>query len=324
MGNYTFVHVPYCSGDNHLGNVSRNWSGAARRQAGYYNALSAVRWTLANVGKLASLVFMGQSAGSVGLQLWAEYLLKIFDYERSAVIADSFAFVFPPAVQTLIFEDGGACDLPIFTEDVQAKCNAGEITLQDIFGRAIKKNNEVNFGMVQSKIDEVELFFYNAIIQSLPVNVPPLTPAGFLVEANRIFQGYDANPNFFLYAIDGSHHVFTNLDVFFTAGTLGAVNGSSAMQPLLFEWIKLLASRSSTVRNECAGPRKPNEVANGDRFCDEMLFYSPKLWPAWTYFVMGSLALFTVVLILAHRLRTNRNHMHASSSDCACEKTEAV
>merc|ERR1712048_472395 len=68
--NYTFVHVPYCSGDNHLGNVSRDWGGAARRQAGYDNALSAVRWTLANICKLDALVLMGQSAGSVGVQLW--------------------------------------------------------------------------------------------------------------------------------------------------------------------------------------------------------------------------------------------------------------
>jgi hypothetical protein len=157
--NYTFVHVPYCSGDNHIGNVSRDWGGAARRQAGYYNALSAVRWTLASVGKLGSLVLMGQSAGSVGIQLWAEYLLESFEYERATVVADSFAFVFPPAVQTLLIQDADSCDLPIFTKDIQAKCNAGELTLQDAFGGTIKKNDEVKFGMVQSKTDEVELFF---------------------------------------------------------------------------------------------------------------------------------------------------------------------
>merc|ERR1712048_716293 len=199
MGNYTFVHVPYCSGDNHIGNVSRGWGGAARRQAGYYNALSAVRWTLANVGTLGSLVLMGQSAGSVGIQLWAEYLLESFDYERATVVADSFAFVFPPAVQTLLIQDVDSCDLPIFTKDIPTKCNAGELTLQDAFGRAIKKNDEVKFGMVQSKTDEVELFFFNAITQGLQLNMTPLTPAGFLVAVNRIFQGY-ANPNFFLYA----------------------------------------------------------------------------------------------------------------------------
>merc|ERR1712014_155420 len=157
-----------------------------------------------------------------------------------------------------------------------------------------------------------------------PMNVSPLTPAGFLVEANRIFQGYDANPYFFLYAIDGSHHVFTNLDVFFTAGTLGAVNGSAAMQPLLFEWIEMLASHNNKIRNQCAGPLKPNDVANGDRFCDEMLFYSPTPWPAWMYFVIGAIVICLVVLILLLLIclvvRKNGATRHVSSSDCTCAK----
>jgi len=320
--NYTFVHVLYCSGDNHLfANVSRDWGGAVRRQAGYNNALSAVRWTLANVGKVSSFVLMGQSAGSIGVQLWAEHLLEVFDYERAAVIADSFAGVFPPGVQSLLFKDGGACSSHILAEDMQAKCHAGDITVQDVFSRAIKKNDEVSFGIIQSKGDEVQLVYYNAMVQSLQLNVTLLTPAGLLVEANRIFQGY-TNPNFGLYAIDGSHHVFTNLDVFFSAGTLGEVNGSASMQPLLFEWTSMFASHSSKIRNQCAGPLKPNDVANGDRFCDEILFHSPHPFPARTYLVIGAVAFCPVIFALLHRLRKHR--MHTSSSEPAREKTESV
>merc|ERR1711953_409068 len=152
----------------------------------------------------------------------------------------------------------------------------------------------------------------------------PLTPAGFLVAANRIFQGYDANPNFVLYSIDGSHHVFTNMDVFFTAGTLGAVNGSAAMQPLLFELTKMLASHSRKIRNQCAGPLKPNDVTNGDSFCDEILFYNPSPWSVWTSFVIGAAALCLVVFILLHRLRDNEIKRYTSSSDCVCGNTETV
>ena len=53
---------------------------------------------------LASQV-SGCSAGSLGTQIWAEYILKTFDSKESAVVSDSYAGVFPDGTQgPLVYE----------------------------------------------------------------------------------------------------------------------------------------------------------------------------------------------------------------------------
>jgi len=107
FNDYTIVHVLYCSGDLHIGDVTRNYSynGNTVIQSGYNNTLATIIWVLGQIGNdtttgqlspiFSKLVILGSSAGSLAAQLWSDYLLNTFKYESAAVISDSFVGVLP-------------------------------------------------------------------------------------------------------------------------------------------------------------------------------------------------------------------------------------
>jgi len=93
---HTIVHVLYCSGDLHAGNVTRPYSdgkGEPVEQRGFYNTRASVDWAKANLdAHLSSLVMSGCSAGSLGVQAWAAELLEELSYDNAAVVRASAAW----------------------------------------------------------------------------------------------------------------------------------------------------------------------------------------------------------------------------------------
>jgi hypothetical protein len=94
--NYTIVHVLYCSGDLHGGNVTRPYddsAGVPVQQKGYYNTKSAIDWINANFDyELDDMLLSGCSAGSLGVQAWADTLIEEFDSASISVVADRYLF----------------------------------------------------------------------------------------------------------------------------------------------------------------------------------------------------------------------------------------
>jgi hypothetical protein len=97
---YTIVHVLYCSGDVHGGNVVRDYNDAAGQpvvQSGLKNVQSALDWVKGQVkagnlaGTFSNFVVMGCSAGSLGAQLWGSELLSQLSWKQAAVVPDSYA-----------------------------------------------------------------------------------------------------------------------------------------------------------------------------------------------------------------------------------------
>jgi hypothetical protein len=105
FNDYTIVHILYCSGDLHIGDVTRNYSynGNTVIQSGYNNTLATIRWVVGQIGKntgqlspiFSKLVILGSSAGSLAAQLWSDFLLNTFKHKSAAVISDSFAGILP-------------------------------------------------------------------------------------------------------------------------------------------------------------------------------------------------------------------------------------
>ena len=96
FSNYTLVEILYCSGDVHGGNASRSYGAV---QTGAENTAAVLNWIKRQNLSLDDLIITGCSAGSVGAQIWAEYILSNFHAKSSAVIPDSFVGVFPPGSQ---------------------------------------------------------------------------------------------------------------------------------------------------------------------------------------------------------------------------------
>jgi hypothetical protein len=100
--NVISVHVLYCSGDLHGGNVTRPYqslNGGSVVQVGLDNAYSALEWVKSQqqhkrlASHFSDLVVMGCSAGSIGAQIWARFLLEQLEWDHAAVIPDSYVCI---------------------------------------------------------------------------------------------------------------------------------------------------------------------------------------------------------------------------------------
>mmetsp|Transcript_17901 Transcript_17901/g.48716 ORF Transcript_17901/g.48716 Transcript_17901/m.48716 type:complete len:526 (-) Transcript_17901:113-1690(-) len=210
---YLVVHINYCSGDAHAGNNVHYWVNTWMRQAGYNNSNAAVHWMLANADKhLKNLVIAGASAGSLGTQVWARTLLKLFksggrSYDHAAVFADSYLGNFPPGTQDIVYKDiFKVCSTPI-GQNWKYPCGNG-LTVQGAFSETMAMFPDVPFVLINSKADNIQSLFYAALSFTLQKRIVVLGPNLAYSMAAKVLHNYAQYPNFAVYQVDGDHHMF--------------------------------------------------------------------------------------------------------------------
>lgn len=248
---YTIVHVNYCSGDAHAGDTGRDWlvRGRHAEQRGYENALAAVNWAKANTDKhLQSFVIAGCSAGSLGAQIWAKRLLSEFSYSAAAVLADSYAGIFPDGVQGPVLEDSGICHTGLLSSTLAKTCTQKSLTVQDVYGEAMAKFPDVAFSHIMYKTDNTQRAFFTAIHLSIKHTPWALTGAGFYRRLSDIEEFYSRNPNFVLFDMSDDHHCCTDLK---------RLREAQADGESLLDWLHSFPLEpGDEVHSVCAGERK--------------------------------------------------------------------
>eukprot|EP00636_Phaeomonas_parva_P017610 CAMPEP_0118857550 /NCGR_PEP_ID=MMETSP1163-20130328/4596_1 /TAXON_ID=124430 /ORGANISM="Phaeomonas parva, Strain CCMP2877" /LENGTH=336 /DNA_ID=CAMNT_0006790875 /DNA_START=236 /DNA_END=1242 /DNA_ORIENTATION=- len=114
---YTVVIILYCSGDAHGGNVVRDYEvdGSSVVQVGQLNVQAALDWVAQqqdNGGlnaELDDLVMSGESAGSLGVQIWGADVAEQISAKRVKVLPDAFVGVFPETYTPQLIYDYGIC-----------------------------------------------------------------------------------------------------------------------------------------------------------------------------------------------------------------------
>ena len=262
---HTIVHVLYCSGDVHGGNVIRSYNdrwGVPVEQKGLANAQSVLDWTVrqqasgALASTLSELVIMGCSAGSIGAQLWGKQVLNTLKWEKAAVVPDSYAGIFPEGTTGPLVYDYGFCSSGFLSPELYAKCMDQTITMQDIDLEFIAATPTVPYTFIQSKVDDVQISFYIAIGLTSHVEDPLINTTEFYDDVNSVFGLYNANlANFVTYLVDGPHHCFTNQDLYYTADAMGPQDdGKTNAGLMLSDWANLVPLSEGEAQNTvCEG-----------------------------------------------------------------------
>lgn len=259
---HTIVTVLYCTGDYHGGDVKQAWG----YQKGYHNALSAVDWTRKNTPKkLKELVLSGVSTGTLGAMLWAPHLLEVLPAKHSTVLLDSDADVFPKGVEGHLAKAINSCNLPILSHTMQRECSHGRYHALDNLAIALKANCKTQFGMLQSKVDENQIWVFQTFATSFGWADADALISGeeFYHKSMVEFKEMSHFANFHYFLVSGDTHTFTFTDDFYTATTAGAtgVDGGKKM----IEWVGDLVAVScmfhhSHLESECfAGPSNSTE-----------------------------------------------------------------
>lgn len=263
---YTVVHALYCSGDVYSGDVTQSYKhmGKPVIQHGVANAQFAVDWAKeqgfgGSDGVLENFVGMGCSAGSVGVQMWADKLLTTFPAETVAIVPDSYAGLFPPNSVGPLMKNYGVCDTDLISPNLKAPCYEGALDIQDVVSSHISAYERSPFAFIQSKVDAVQQSFYVAVGLTTRGESAVITPAKFYEGISNIFSGYNKLPNFITYLIDGPMHCFTNMDVMYKATNAGPDGHRNPSDPApddltLRDWLEQLPlSTGEKASTECAG-----------------------------------------------------------------------
>jgi len=210
---YTVVVVPACSGDLHVGNVTRSYkdlNGVPVEQRGYYNTRAVLDWVKANTAgrRLSSFLITGESAGGIGVQVWAPTLLSELSYEKAAVVIDSYVGVFPSGFEGSIVSEFGVCETGLFKrQHLQDSCYTNRTTVADALDAAIEAFPRVVFAMINSKYDETQQMFYN--VAAMTSGRRKTDDIAYNRDMLAILRRHNRFPNFVSYLVTSRQHVFT-------------------------------------------------------------------------------------------------------------------
>ncbi|CAE6940215.1 unnamed protein product [Symbiodinium natans] len=261
---YTIVHINYCSGDLHIGDVVRWYLDAAGQrveQKGFVNALSAINWARRNVGNvdgmLSSLVIAGSSTGALGAQIWAATLLGSFRYQAAAVLSDSALGIFPEHAQGPLLAGFGLCKTGLLdpSPGLKTRCLSQQLTMQDVVHQLSSDHPHVAIAAITSQQDVMQIRFYNAVCMA-NMMTERATAADWESKLMDTLESYNKHPAFVTYLISGGSNYFLPVKELFTTNLRGKKNDIPSSGLLLTDWLQnlpVLPGQSiSSQCSECA------------------------------------------------------------------------
>eukprot|EP00418_Pyrodinium_bahamense_P017152 CAMPEP_0179115266 /NCGR_PEP_ID=MMETSP0796-20121207/54011_1 /TAXON_ID=73915 /ORGANISM="Pyrodinium bahamense, Strain pbaha01" /LENGTH=359 /DNA_ID=CAMNT_0020813511 /DNA_START=108 /DNA_END=1185 /DNA_ORIENTATION=- len=256
---FTIVQVIQCSGDVHAGSADQAWlrEGAEPvMQRGHANTVSVLKWVKANFPRMRSFVLAGSSAGALAVHWWARTVLEDLrgGYEHAAVIADSFGGVLPKGMQPYLARVWRLCDTGLLQDRLQDTCENGSLTVQETYVDAMRSNPNVTFASLSSKLDAVQIRYYNIWVGLNDPTVPPIGGMRFYAELSSILRVYSQQPNHISYLVDGKQHTFMDHSIFLTTSPAGENDQGAAAGPLLTTWLRGLTEKGDPVSSVCFSP----------------------------------------------------------------------
>jgi hypothetical protein len=232
---YTIINIPDCAGDFFVGNTQVKGSYGVYNQTGGNNVLSVLRWMAiqARAGTafdpIENLVIVGTSYGSIGAQLWANFIVSYLDYPmRSAVVLDSFAGLFPVKVGTIL-SGLGACQLPLWSAEYKSKCGNSELELDQFLSDQLQASPNIPFVFIHSVYDVTQISIYNTL--AVEHGAAEITEDDFTPIVMETFEGYTKNSNFILYLINSDLNGYFGTSYLYTAN----YDGESILSTISFD-----------------------------------------------------------------------------------------
>jgi len=277
------LHVPYCSGDIHVGYFSKHadWktkfddSEYGVVQNGAVNVQSALDWLINNIANTpGNLVISGESAGALGVQIWAHPIKVQLDAisnnsfpSRAVFIPDSYIGFSPDVQRTIVRDAWNLCENPLlmeyYSDNIMQKCHAGTVEIYDFVKEAASYHSDVPFAFIQSKTDSTQEYFFSFAAKK------NISDCEFVNGAYSVLQQYNGHPNVVTYFINSNKHVHLMSDDLYQIDATGTK--MKAFKPNLITWISLLNSHATT---ECVG--KVRNVEDCDSELDDTKEYCHK------------------------------------------------
>lgn len=176
LRDYTMVFVAYCSGDVHLGDVSRDYAIRDDKDGydgrlhiehrGYRNASAAIDWVVQHT-QPTRLVVAGASAGSIAAPFYATLLAQKFPRADIAVFSDASAGYHAGAVNDLL-KSWGAKKIARTVLGYSAK-QVAHLRFEDFAVIAAQRYPRMRFAQYNAEFDESQRYFLSLLGVETPL-----------------------------------------------------------------------------------------------------------------------------------------------------------
>jgi len=229
---WSFVYIPYCTGDVHNGSADRTYANAGHpvfplpsifniHHGGFDNFMVVLDWMRRNVDKPEQILVAGSSAGGYGASTNFPWVQRAFPKAKMAVLADAAQGVLSPAFDTAL--PGRNSWNPqlapwVFGADVN------QVASSAILRTAALASPRVRVGQFTTNFDAVQIQFYGVSLLTNPA-LPACPASGLPVSWNHAAQASlaaaTAAPNYRHYVAGGSYHTILRSPAFYTEASAG-------------------------------------------------------------------------------------------------------
>ncbi|TDH74172.1 hypothetical protein CCR75_001133 [Bremia lactucae] len=182
FNDYNIVHLPYCTGDLHVGSTMKSDFGSTLNSSlnrpeclghnmslhmvGYNNTMAVLEWAVTNYPNPEEIIISGYSAGAIGAQMVSGLVAEIWHVKekniRYSVLSDSYVGVMHnEEAAGKILSTYGMCDLDLkLTNSLQDACKQTTVSFTGIISHLITATTDVQWLFIQSMYDRDQRFYY--------------------------------------------------------------------------------------------------------------------------------------------------------------------
>ncbi|KAG7377510.1 hypothetical protein PHYBOEH_000814 [Phytophthora boehmeriae] len=273
FNDYNIVHLPYCTGDLHIGSSTKEIADSplyallnmpeclghnmTLHQVGYNNSKAVLDWAFENYPNPEEIIISGSSAGALGAQALSALVADTWQVEtnniRYSVLADSYVGVLPSdysAGQLISYY--GTCDLDIkASSKIMDQCEDNKLTVSEMISYMIEDVPAAQWMFLNSKYDRTQRYFYALVDQGI-LGYPftnLISEEDFFSNMTAIIDVYlNISDDVSTFYVDSSQHVFLTVNDYLHNATRSP--GGQELGEFLEDW---LATNSSLNAAASAG-----------------------------------------------------------------------
>ncbi|RLN87664.1 hypothetical protein BBJ28_00016872 [Nothophytophthora sp. Chile5] len=268
FNDYNIVHLPYCTGDLHVGSHVDLIEDSALyslldmpeclghnmtlHQVGYNNTKAVLDWAVENFPDPEEIIISGSSAGALGAQILSALVADTWQVEansiRYSVLADSYVGVLPSDYtggELITYYGTCALDLKV-TSKITDDCETNVLTVAEMMSYMIEDVPAAQWLFIDSMYDETQRYFYQLVDEGI-LGYPftdLISGADFYSNMTAIIDVYKSvSDEVSTFYVDGTQHVFLTVNDYYHNAT--RTPGEELLGDFLEAWLVTNASLDS-------------------------------------------------------------------------------
>jgi Pectinacetylesterase len=225
---WSWVFVPSCTGDVHVGDARVDYGSVVVEQRGWQNARAALERTFRDFPDVEQVLVTGCSAGSVGSAWHVDEVVRRYPAAQVTQVGDSLAYIFHRPIRLTGW--GTNKHLPPFF-----RVGNRRWTMEEFVTRLTRAHPDVTFARFNYAADQVQASFYEAVGGR---------PADFEGRLRAVEERLKRLPNYRSYLACGTLHCAFPSPEFSTLRVKGVT---------LRDWVHDLAEGRDVACPTCSG-----------------------------------------------------------------------